>query len=69
MSQRGICTMCKQMVSTAYPHSCFDFDAVERLRDAERAVIDAALAYCHEGELTQFKALMGSVRRLREVTP
>lgn len=69
MSQKGICTMCKQLVSMEYPHSCYDVDAAERLRVAERAVIDAAVAYCHDSEMTQYRMLTGAVRRLREVTP
>lgn len=42
MTDRVRCDSCKQMVLTEWPHSCYDFDAVERVRQCERAVVEAA---------------------------
>lgn len=45
MTDRVRCDSCKQMVLTEWPHSCYDFDAVERVRQCERAVVEAAMAW------------------------
>ena len=39
------CASCKKTVSREWPHSCYDADAVERRREAERKVVEAAVAY------------------------
>ena len=44
MSARVLCNWCLQMVRPDDVHSCFDAKKVADLRDAERAVIDAARA-------------------------
>ena len=45
MSARQACAMCRQMVTPDYPHSCWDFEAVERLRQAEATVLAVADAW------------------------
>lgn len=72
MSQKGICTMCKQLVSMEYPHSCYDVDAAERLRVAERAVIDAAVAWAateteSRAEERALGELFDAVKEMQEV--
>jgi hypothetical protein len=44
MRTKSLCTSCEQYVYTDTYHSCYDAKALRALRDAEAAVVDAALA-------------------------
>ena len=66
------CDMCKSTVYADDVHSCYDADAVVVLRDRERAVIDAALAWGDDEDYERYvtgQKLWEAVCALREVMP
>jgi hypothetical protein len=59
-----MCPSCKKTVWVSSPHSCYDFDALERLRDAERSVI--AMAECEADDPGAWaEELQSAVKALR----
>lgn len=71
------CDTCESTVYADDVHSCYDAKRVRTVAERERAVIDAAVAYCaevervkwDEDEADAYEALYAAVRSLREVTP
>jgi putative intracellular protease/amidase len=65
MRTKVLCTSCEEYVYTDADHSCHDAKALRAVRDAEAAVVEAAVAF-HDVTVSPRLATLGEYIAARE---